>query len=151
MTEMTDIKSIPQAPLTLTILGAIPVWILILLPKAFFTEIAFPVFIYAALIVSFLGGINWGLSLLHKNRFFLWSVIPCIFIWFVTWMYFINERIDNVFYYWVFLLIALLVQFGIDYFIAEQDEKLNWTRLQRLIGTVLIGLPVLVVIFRLAV
>lgn len=37
---------------------------------------------YAAVIVSFLGGIHWGLGLLHgQPRLFAWGVVPSLLAW----------------------------------------------------------------------
>lgn len=147
---MENIKTIPQAPLTLTILGAIPLWIFCFLPKFLFTELAFPLFMYTAFLLTFLGGINWGISLLSKKKYYLWSIVPLIFAWFITFFYYLNERADNLSYFWMFLLAAIIVQWGVDYYIGSQNKKITWIELQRTIDTVIAAIPILIVIFRFA-
>lgn len=88
--ELESNRRIPAAPLWGGLLGLIPFWGLAL--TGAFSE-RFPAIVlfnylanYAALIVSFLGAIWWGLAVSQPNiklRHFMfgWSVVPCVLAW----------------------------------------------------------------------
>lgn len=103
----------------LTYLGIIPFAFLAFLNILGYYYI-FEVKIYGALILSFLGGINWGISLVNKSNKILLASILNILICFFSFIF-----ADDL----VFLLILttlFISQIAIDYKISESKYYENW-------------------------
>jgi hypothetical protein len=71
------------------VLGALLLWVLVLVRAEAHTFAALALSAYAALILSFLGGIHWGLAFRQTApaaSLFVWGVVPSLVAWMAVLM-----------------------------------------------------------------
>ena len=87
-----DRTPIPKAPLWLGTGGLVPLVVIAsatwALPPAYTPTLLFYLTSYSAVIVSFVGAVHWGVSLVHSGMseqdqsvFMTWSVVPALVGW----------------------------------------------------------------------
>lgn len=97
--------------------------------------------IYSALILSFLGGINWGLGLKHENfKVILYSVFPAIFAWLLFFL-------GNNYLFLLFLIFLFTVQIIADYKIHKLGLIEKWFLKLRFQATAIVIISILVAIY----
>lgn len=104
----------------LTYLGVLPLICISSTPFIKQTYYIFAFKLYAVLILSFLGGINWGLGLRERNSYLLiLSVIPALFGWFI---FLINDEL----LFLSSLIPIFILQLFIDHVLHNAKIIENW-------------------------
>jgi hypothetical protein len=76
--------------------------------------------LYAVLILSFLGGINWGIGLINKNsKIIAYSVLPAI----IGWLLYLLASIQI---FMMGMIILFLIQLSADFKISRLGFYENW-------------------------
>ncbi len=141
------VNDIPKIPLLLAVGGIMPFVALVISPSKTFLNYQPMIMFYAAIILSFLGGINWGFAMqAEDNMLFYWSVIPALWAWFLLGLqyYFTPNLIRT----WLGLLAGFLIQWLIDLALVRRQIAPIWfANLRSLISVLVVTLNI-VIIFR---
>jgi hypothetical protein len=134
-------RNIPRVPLLLGLGGVIPFALFAGALLLGFTTVGgfstlHALIVYAAVILSFLGGVEWGIGLIkvteaERNPRFVSSVVPSIAAWIAA----LNPG-----WYSLLLMLVILVAMGVrDQTQFKRDPIQKWYPKLRLMLTVLVG------------
>ena len=120
---------IPRAPFWLSAGGLIPFVVIAgamwALPIPYTPQLLFWLTAYAAVMLSFAGGLHWGLSMLHPDMseqdqsvFMAWSVVPAV----VGWISLLMPPKTGL----ILLIATFVVQYAADRQLAQRFQLPAW-------------------------
>jgi len=120
---------IPKAPFWLGAGGLIPFVVIVsamwALPAAYAPPLLFWLTAYAAVMLSFAGGVHWGLSMLHPDMaeqdqsvFMAWSVVPAL----VGWISLLMPPKTGL----ILLIASFVIQYAADRQLAQRFRLVAW-------------------------
>lgn len=129
MANPEDRTPIPKAPFWLTTGGLVPFVVMAgatwALPEAYTPTLLFWLTSYAAVILSFLGALHWGISMLHPDMtehdqsvFMAWSVVPAL----VGWVSLLMPVRTGL----LLLIATFVIQYAADRQLAQRFRVPSW-------------------------
>ncbi|HYL17828.1 MAG TPA: DUF3429 domain-containing protein [Burkholderiales bacterium] len=129
MLQPDDRTPIPKTPLWLGTGGLVPLVVIAsamwALPEAYTPTLLFYLTSYAAVMVTFVGAVHWGVSLVHpgmaeqdQSVFMTWSVVPAL----VGWVSLLLPAKTGL----LLLIASFVIQYAADRQLAQRFRMPSW-------------------------
>ena len=120
----------------IVIAGAIPLWLIALVPSKWFPDAVPLGLFYGAALLSFLGGINWWQAIQHQNiKLLIYSIMPVLISTALLVAHFYNLWDSNNLL--TLYMVAFLLLFVADYQIQKVLNVPQWYISSRALGSML--------------